>query len=70
MQVNAWIQNGLLYVVRHDAVKSEHAVFTNGGHVVWLPNGGDGSCQALLDIEKHQINYGLPWPPAELPVSM
>jgi len=70
MNLHAWIDNGLMFIVRASDEKQEHAVFTEGGHVVWLPNGRNGEVQALIDIEKFQINSGRAWPPAEPPIAL
>ncbi len=73
--IHAWVENGLLYVVRTDADqpapegRAEHAVF-HSNSVFWIRNGPNGEVQPMLDIEREQINSGRAWPPPEKPVTL
>lgn len=69
--IHAWVDNGLLYVVRvtEGVPGPQHALFLQDS-VIWFNNGPQGEVQPLLDLEKSQINSGRPWPPTDPPVSM
>lgn len=72
--LRAWVDEGLLYIMRNKGGVTEHAMMTENEHIVWIKTpqlvSDVFTPGAFLDLERAQINAGRKWPPREKPVTL